>query len=211
MATSPVDEHRERDVDAAQVADTFGAMAAMAIAVVLVAVLVAAAHPPSRERLRDLVDEHGATSAWLVAVVAMGGSLWFSEGANFPPCQLCWYQRIAAYPLVVVLGLRALRRTGSRDLRVAGLAIVGLGLAVNLWHVTIETWPSLDSGACDATVPCTIRWVEGLGFFTIPRLATVVFTLIGLLLLVDRTDRRGPATTPYPYDPTDSPREGSHR
>ncbi|HEU5085402.1 MAG TPA: disulfide bond formation protein B [Acidimicrobiales bacterium] len=198
-------------MDAAQVADTFGAMAVMAVAIAVAAGVVAAAHPPGRERIRDVVDQHGATSAWLVAAIAMGGSLWFSEGANFLPCQLCWYQRIAMYPLVVVLGLRALRPGGSPDLRVAGLAIVGLGLTVNLWHVTIETWPSLDSGACAATVPCTVRWVEGLGFFTIPRLATVAFGLIGLLLLLDRTDRRGPATTPSPYDRPEIPLEGSIR
>jgi len=198
-------------VDAAQVADTFGAMAAIAIAVVALAAAVGAVHAPTRELVRDTVDQHGATSAWLVAAIAMGGSLWFSEAANFPPCQLCWYQRIAMYPLVVVLGIRALRSTGSRDLRAAGLAIVAIGLAVNLWHVAIETWPSLDSGACDATVPCTIRWVEGLGFFTIPRLATVAFGLIGLLLLLDRTDRRGPAGDPYPYDRSETPLEGSSR
>lgn len=198
-------------MDAAQVADTFGAMALMAVAAAVLALAVSAVHLPSREAVRDLVDQHGATGAWLVAAIAMAGSLWFSEAANFPPCQLCWYQRIAVYPLVVVLGVRALRRAGSHDLRVAGLAIVGVGLAVNLWHVTIETWPSLDSGACDATVPCTIRWVEGLGFFTIPRLATVVLGLIGVLLLFDRTDRRSPSPAPDPYDRADTPLEGSSR
>jgi hypothetical protein len=49
--------------------------------------------------------------AWLVAGVATVGSLWLSEGAGFPPCRLCWYQRGAMYPLVAVLGLAALRPT----------------------------------------------------------------------------------------------------
>ena len=31
--------------------------------------------------------------------VAMAGSLYFSESANFVPCKLCWFQRIAMYPL----------------------------------------------------------------------------------------------------------------
>jgi len=122
--------------------------------------------------------------------------------ADFTPCRLCWYQRIAMYPLVVVLGVRALRPAGSRDLRLAGLLLVGAGLLVNAWHVTIETWPSLDSGACDPVVPCTLRWVEGLGFFTIPRLATVAFALIGLALLADRSDATG---DPYAPDELDAP------
>jgi len=199
-------------VDAAQVADTLGAMAVMAIVGVLGATLASTVHAPTRARVRSLVDEHGALSTWLVAAIATGGSLWFSEVAGFPPCELCWYQRIAMYPLVVVLGLRALRPAGSRDLRSAALVIVALGLAVNLWHVAIETWPSLDTGSCDAAVPCTIRWVEGLGFFTIPRLATVAFGLIGLGVLLDRTDRgRGPVEPTEPYDPSETPLEGSVR
>lgn len=191
-------------MDATQVADVFGAMATMAVVGAVLAGIAGVAHRPTRDLVRDLVDEHGRISAWLVAAIATGGSLWFSESAGFPPCELCWYQRIAIYPLVVVLGIRALRRHGSRDLRLAGLVLVGLGLAVNLWHVTIETFPDLDTGACDAAVPCTVRWVEGLGFFTIPRLATVALALVGLALLVDRTDARGQDDEHHPYDPQSS-------
>lgn len=186
-------------MSAAQVADVFGVMAVLAIVGVLGAGIVAGVHPPTRNRLRALIDEHGRVSVWLVAVVATGGSLWFSESAGFTPCELCWHQRIAMYPLVVVLGLRALRAGGSRDLRLAGLALVAAGLVVNVWHVTIETWPSLESGACDPLVPCSLRWVEGLGFFTIPRLATVAFVLIGLGLVTDRTDRRVGTGEEPPY------------
>jgi Disulfide bond formation protein DsbB len=197
-------------MDAAQVADMLGAMAAMGVAAVVLAGVVAAVHAPGRAMLRALVDEHGRVSAWIVAVIATAGSLWFSESAGFPPCVLCWYQRIAMYPLVIVLGLRALRPGGSRDLRIAGLALVTVGLAVNLWHVAVETLPDLDSGACDAAVPCTIRWVQGLGFFTIPRLATVAFLLVGVALLFDRTDRRATDDTDHPYDrPTSTPLGGT--
>ena len=185
-------------MDPTQVADAFGVMAVLAIAGVVLAAVASAASPDARATVRALLDEHARVTVWLTAAIATAGSLWFSESAGFPPCELCWYQRIAVYPLVVVLGIRAVR-AGSRDLRLAGLSLVGIGLVVNLWHVAIETWPDLDSGACDATVPCTIRWVEGLGFFTIPRLATVVFVLVGLGLLLDRTDGRARLVDDDPY------------
>jgi len=195
-------------MDASQVADTFGVMALLALAGVVLGAVAVAAGGRARDAVRDLVDEHARVSVWLVAVIATGGSLWFSEVAGFPPCELCWYQRIAIYPLVVVLGIRALRPDGSRDLRAAALALVTAGLAVNLWHVAIETRPSLDRGSCDPVVPCTLRWVEGLGFFTIPRLATVVLVLVGLGLLADRTDRRGSGDEAAPYaDPHPAPEE----
>jgi disulfide bond formation protein DsbB len=175
-------------VDASQVADAFGAMALLAVGGVVLAAAASIVSDDARWRIADLVDEHARVTVWLVAGIATAGSLWFSESAGFPPCELCWYQRIAMYPLVVVLGVRALRRDGSRDLRLAALVLVAAGLVVNAWHVAIETWPSLDSGSCDAAVPCTVRWVEGLGFFTIPRLATVAFVLVGIGLLADRSD-----------------------
>jgi disulfide bond formation protein DsbB len=186
-------------MDATQVADMFGVMALLAVLGALGAVAAGVLHAPSRRAMRDAIDTHARTSVWLVAAVATAGSLWFSEAANFPPCILCWYQRIAMYPLVVVLGLRLLRPGGSRDLRLAGVVLAGIGLAINLWHVAIETFPGLDTGACDAAVPCTIRWVEGLGFFTIPRLATVAFGMVLVGLLLDRSDRDG-TSAPAPYD-----------
>ena len=49
-------------------------------------------------------------SAFAVASTAMLGSLYLSEIADFIPCTLCWYQRIAMYPLVPLLGIAAWRR-----------------------------------------------------------------------------------------------------
>jgi len=43
--------------------------------------------------------------AFLVAFVAMCASLFFSEVLKFPPCVLCWYQRICMYPIVGLLGI----------------------------------------------------------------------------------------------------------
>jgi disulfide bond formation protein DsbB len=120
----------------------------------------------------------------------MAGSLWFSEGANFPPCKLCWFQRIAMYPLAVLLPVAAWR--DDRTFRPYALILAGLGLAVSAWHNAIETFPSLDKGGCDPTNPCTVRWVEGLGFWTIPRMALAAFCLVGAALLIDRPLEESP-------------------
>ncbi len=44
-------------------------------------------------------------ASWVVALVAMLGDLYFSEIRKFIPCELCWYQRILMYPLVLILGI----------------------------------------------------------------------------------------------------------
>jgi len=124
-------------------------------------------------------------------VLATAGSLWFSEGAHFPPCELCWYQRIAMYPLALLLVMAAVRRDSA--IRPYGMALAGVGLAVSLWHSFIEAFPDRDPGGCDPNNPCTIRWVEGLGVWTIPRMAAVCFLLILVVLALDRPPTKEPA------------------
>jgi len=43
--------------------------------------------------------------AWTLVTVATLGSLFFSEIMSVPVCVLCWYQRIAMYPLVLILAI----------------------------------------------------------------------------------------------------------
>jgi disulfide bond formation protein DsbB len=163
---------------------TFFAVLATIGAVLGVATVVALAIPSTRQRLAPSIAGQGLSLAWLVATVATLGSIYLSEVANFPPCRLCWFQRIAMYPLVVVLGVAALRR--DTLLRLDGLVLAGLGLAVNVWHLAVEIRPSLEGGSCDPANPCSIRWVEQWGFWTIPRMATVAFGLVILGLLLPR-------------------------
>ena len=59
------------------------------------------------------VEPRAIAAAWLVALLATVGSLYFSEIAGFVPCTLCWYQRIAMYPLVVILGVALSAATGA--------------------------------------------------------------------------------------------------
>jgi disulfide bond formation protein DsbB len=155
--------------------------------VVLVAALgVRAARPRIgwAAELLDAVRPVALGVAALVAIVSMLGSLYYSEVANFPPCRLCWYQRIGMYPLAVILPLGAWRRDWSVRWYALSLAVGG-GL-VSIYHVLIERYPSLESGSCDPTNPCSIIWVERLGYLTIPTMALSGFALIAVLLLLPK-------------------------
>jgi disulfide bond formation protein DsbB len=115
-----------------------------------------------------------------VAVVATLGSLYLSEVADFPPCRLCWFQRIGMYPLAVILPIAAWRRDTVARWYALPLAVGG-GL-VSAYHVLVERVPSLESGSCDPTNPCSTIWVERLGYLTIPAMALSGFALIVALL-----------------------------
>lgn len=131
-----------------------------------------------------------AYAAWLIALVASLGSLFFGEVMKLPPCSLCWYQRICLFPLPIVLGIGIALRDKNLFLYAAPLVVVGLGLG--LYHNLI--YYGLVSEAlspCTQGVPCSSRQIEWLGFITIPLLA--LFGFLGILgcLLMHRSRQRG--------------------
>lgn len=134
--------------------------------------------------LARVIQPRANLAAWLVAVLATAGSLYFSEVAGFAPCTLCWYQRIAMYPLVVILGLAAWRRDAGAWIYVAALAAIGAVIAA--YHVVLEWFPGLSSGACDPDNPCTLVWFRAFGVFSLPTLALTAFLLILTLITLRR-------------------------
>ena len=173
-----------QSIDASQVADLTGTAATAGVLALAVLAAVRIAAPGRFGEVRAALAGSGPALGAVVAVLATAASLWFSEGAGFPPCDLCWYQRIAMYPLAVLLPLAAARRDAR--IRLYGIVLAGLGLTVSAWHNFIETFPHRDPGGCDPANPCTVRWVEGLGFWTIPRMAALSFVLIIVVLALDR-------------------------
>jgi disulfide bond formation protein DsbB len=172
-----------------EVVSTTLALLAVALQVALAAFLllvalspVSAAAARARDGVRTLLAGTELALAWVVALVATLGSLYFSEVADFIPCQLCWFQRIAMYPLAVLLFLAAV----WRDTRGAyyAIALPVVGGVVAAYHVWLEYNPEHESAGCRIGAPCTVRWIEELGYVTIPVLALTAFAAILVLLLL---------------------------
>jgi disulfide bond formation protein DsbB len=143
---------------------------------------------PARTVLREVRDTllgGELWAAWAIALVATLGSLYYSEVADFVPCRLCWFQRIAMYPLAILLLGMALRRDVRNGFWYA-IPFPVIGLGVSLYHVYIEHHPEAESQSCRAGVPCSTRWIEELGYVTIPVLAGTAFATIIVLLLFAR-------------------------
>jgi disulfide bond formation protein DsbB len=119
--------------------------------------------------------------AFALAAIAMGGSLYFSEVADYVPCTLCWYQRIAMYPLVVLFGIAAVRR--DRGMALYGLVISLIGAVIALYHLQL-TWFPEQASLCKQGALCEVQWFKIWGFSTIPYLALVAFAGIAALSLL---------------------------
>lgn len=137
--------------------------------------------------MSDISDNQNSWSlifgAWLISCISMGGSLFFSEVMEFPPCILCWYQRIAMYPLVAIfmVGLFPL----SKEVFKYSTPFVALGWLIALWHNLLHLGIiEEDLSPCREGVSCSTVYINWMGFITIPLLSFVAFSLLGIILFI---------------------------
>lgn len=127
--------------------------------------------------------------AWIVAVIATLGSLYFSEIAGFIPCKLCWFQRILMYPLVIILGIGYYKSDLGIKHYVLPLSILGMIVsAIHYLHQKTDLFEQVVK--CTDGIPCSGEYINWLNFITIPLLAFTAFTMITVLLFyrTDHTD-----------------------
>jgi disulfide bond formation protein DsbB len=142
--------------------------------------------------VRDAVEGYELWLAFLVAAIATGGSLFFSEIAGFVPCELCWYQRICMYPLAIVTLLAALADDHRAARYLLPLPVVGAGVSV--YHILVENGVVGQAQTCLLSAPggCATKWIDEFGYMTIPTLALTGFALVFAFLLlaaIHPTDR----------------------
>ena len=121
--------------------------------------------------------------AWIPTLLAAAGSLYFSEIRDFPPCVLCWYQRICMYPLVAILAVGILRRDSNVAYYVLPLGLAGL--AISIYHNLLYYNIIPESAApCVAGISCTTVYIEWFGFITIPLLSLAGFAFLSGLMFI---------------------------
>ena len=119
--------------------------------------------------------------AWLIAAASALGALFFSEVMKLAPCELCWWQRIFMFPLVLVLpaGLFPL---DPRVVRYAlPSALAGWAFAVFHWLLVLGVIPE-NIRPCVRGVPCGEVTISWLGFINLPLLSVLAFSAIIALL-----------------------------
>jgi hypothetical protein len=150
-------------------------IATLATTAALVAArLVSRMRGTGSEVLRSVAVNRMAICAAITTTSTLG-SLYFSEVAHFVPCTLCWYQRIAMYPLAILTAMAAVRKG---DLSVYVRVIASIGLVISGYHWLLERFPNIDAGVCSTAVPCELVWFEKFGFITLPFMAFTAFSAV---------------------------------
>ncbi|SFD62796.1 disulfide bond formation protein B [Paracidovorax konjaci] len=120
--------------------------------------------------------------SWLISLISSLGALYFSEVADLEPCVLCWFQRIAMFPLVLILGIGAYTQDASSVKYALPLSAIGWLLAA--YHCLLYGG-LIPKGIqpCGKGISCSEQKLELIGFITIPLLSLAAFSFILLLLL----------------------------
>lgn len=136
-------------------------------------------------KIVGLIKDNLLYIAWATAVASMMGSLYFSEVLGFAPCVLCWYQRIAMYPLVLIIGMGIVKKDRNFHYYALPLSVIGGIIAFyhNLWYYNVIT-ASLPP--CISGVSCTTKYIEWFGFVSIPLLSLLSFVIIVVAILINK-------------------------
>lgn len=155
------------------------ALIAGAGALLLVISRVLAGRSAVAARLGATVAGARRPLTFAVAAVAMAGSLYFSEVADYLPCRLCWFQRIAMYPIALVALVSMLRR---EDARWYVVPMAAIGASISTYHYLIEWGVLADSESCVLFGPaCADVWFREFGFVSLAFMALAGFVAVIVL------------------------------
>ena len=122
-----------------------------------------------------------AFAAFLLVLAATAASLFFSNVMKVPVCELCWYQRVALYPLIVIIGI-GLFPWNPGMLRTAG-ALTAIGWLISVFHLLLIAGFIPESARpCVQGIPCSETHFDLFGLLNIPTLSLLTFSLVGALL-----------------------------
>lgn len=120
-------------------------------------------------------------TAWLLAMLSTAGALFIGEVMLMTPCTLCWYQRIAMFPLAVVLGVASY--SNDRQGAVYALPLALAGTLISAYHtLLVAGWIPKVWIPCGAGVSCANQKLDILNGLQIPWLSLVAFLFITFLL-----------------------------
>lgn len=136
--------------------------------------------------LQKKISPYSYHLALLLSLIATLSSLYLSEIAKFQPCILCWYQRIAMYPQVLLFYIALVRN--ERVLAPYLLPLNAIGGLIALYHYSLQVLPKSFFVPCNKTltgvsVSCTEGYKFFFGYMSFPLMAATVFALIFILLL----------------------------
>lgn len=132
------------------------------------------------------LNKNGLPIAFLIALTATLGSLFYSELAKFTPCELCWFQRIFMYPQVLLLGVAAWRGDKNIARYSILLSVVGAVIAAYHYYLQLGGAAVASCAVVGYSVSCAEKFIMQFGYITIPLMALTAFLMIILAMVLQK-------------------------
>lgn len=125
-------------------------------------------------------------AAWIISILAFLGSIYYSDFLHIPPCSLCWYQRIAMYPLFFIFPVGIFLK--DKKVFYYALPLIVLGFLLSFYQVLLQMGLINNFLVnCGLGVDCAQITYTLFGFLTIPMQSSLAFgALIVLSYLYER-------------------------
>ena len=146
---------------------------------------------PKKNRFLDYIDKHFLALSFLISLFASVFPLVYSEIINFPPCTLCWWQRVFMFSTLFLFST-ALWDRDRKVIRYA-VSLLSAGFLVSVYQNFFYYFGESSGLPCDASgISCYQRLVSEFGgYISIPMLAlTAFFSLLTLLAIAHFYPRR---------------------
>src|SRR3990167_8486844 len=117
--------------------------------------------------MRLFLRQYGLFIAWFIALIAMITTLITERVLQWSVCELCWYQRVTLYPLVVLLGIAAYRN--DKHIIPYAMTLAAIGFVFALYQYLEQMIPGFSPiNICTEALSCSTIHLQLLGFITLP-------------------------------------------
>lgn len=124
-----------------------------------------------------LLAKHGLLLAFLIAAFATFTSLFYSEVVHYPPCSLCWYQRIFLFPQFILLGIAYSKK--DKNISDYSLILSVVGGLIALYQILLQFGvTSYTPCSLTSAVSCAEKYFTFYGYITIPVMSLTAFVLL---------------------------------
>ena len=124
-------------------------------------------------KIQEFLGRHAIILAFLVLLVAVLGSLFYSGIVGFEPCVLCWWQRVFLYPSVLILGIALFKKDRKVFDYVVYLVLLSAIIAFYQYYTTSLGGASILTCTDDGGV-CSRVYVKAFGYITIELMSLTV-------------------------------------
>jgi disulfide bond formation protein DsbB len=147
---------------------------------------------PKKSTLLDFIEKHFLTIGFLISLISVLFSLVYSEAIKFPPCELCWLQRVFLFPMVFIFGVALWNNfrnqlSEARNVIKYTIPLLSIGFVISVYQNFVYYFGDKGSVPCDASgVSCYQHLVSEFGgYISIPMLSlTAFFALLAITLVV---------------------------